>query len=1159
MTPGGPSALDARVAELLVARGLLTPDKVAALRARAAGRVPGPSGSALLDVAVELNVVPRAAAIALLGQARALFAASGPPAGGSAPGAGSAPPPSFSRLPSVSTSGERPAPAPTPAPADSTQWSRSGPSSFAAPPPAAAPAPRIDESDRTSWNDGSGGGTLGGGARGGARPAADSQRTNWVPDAPSPKSADTEDRTRWTAGDGDADDRTLQAQTGAGGGVTWNESPQAAMAAAAAAAMGGGPAASSAPEPPEVRYEVLEELGPGRSRVMDSRLQRHLLLLVAGKGEERRLARHARILAQLDHPAIQRVHDALRWGTQPAFTTDEVEGEAFGPAAGLGESALLRAFLDVAAAIAHAHERGLVHGTLGPARVILGTYGRAWVTGWDTARSLPGATPQVVRAASEAEAAPIAGDVPRAPEVAEGEPPGVAADVWGLGRVLEQAVTAAGKGASPALRAIARKASSRKPDARYDSASDLAEDVRRYLDGRSVGALRETTWQALRRLSKHHPAAAAIAGLAVAVVLGGGLVTVAVTQRQYAQASAQAEATSAQRERAAALLTEARGARDASVARQAVAQDRVELERTLRAPAQGVDDPDQARRAQLERAGDLLKKLDQAAKGAGAALDTTFVAARVHAAAAEHHLRGAARPDPARALEEYRALAALLERRLRRDPLAEGAGPSGPFDEVALARVQLADAQVGRFLSARRLPGAAARAEEDAALDAMSSLEETRELARLERAVRAVEVEAARLVAKQPLPEAVKDEPELLAAAQALVKARPDLAFAHELVGRVRVALSVPGRHRSQRTRFPDGREGSAEERSYYYGAFGAFFRASYLDPTETEPRVSYLEVWNAKYALHFPWRWIGGWAIDNALRAARTTPRPDAMLRVTRMLGSLERTVAIGPLLEPWLDPSIDLSPELRAAVELAHARGLLAGGGRVAPERLQALEIPPELAADKRFVVGWALLVGGDLRRGFEEVMGGLQTAPGPTLGLHDFEDALCDPRVDPRGLVALLDQAIPPPQAGSDGSPVVHALLLARALARGRAGQPDVSGDLPRLQQISQAVRQPTRAAARFMLANAMSFANAQPQHPGGHLNALILWGQVNLDVGSTEREVLLARDLIVNRLERLGASDAARAFKEVDPVEEVYVRRAWVPEEAHVWRLPEGGRR
>ena len=98
--------------------------------------------------------------------------------------------------------------------------------------------------------------------------------------------------------------------------------------------------------------EVLEALGGGRSRVMDSRLQRHLVLIVANAGEERRLARHARILAQLDHPAIQRVHDALRWGNKPGFTTDEVEGEEFGPAAGLGEPALLRAFLDVAAAIA---------------------------------------------------------------------------------------------------------------------------------------------------------------------------------------------------------------------------------------------------------------------------------------------------------------------------------------------------------------------------------------------------------------------------------------------------------------------------------------------------------------------------------------------------------------------------------------------------------------------------------------------------------------------------------------------------------------------------------------------------------------------------------------------------------------------------------------
>src|SRR5688572_29927023 len=147
----------------------------------------------------------------------------------------------------------------------------------------------------------------------------------------------------------------------------------------------------------------------------------------------------------------------------------------------------------------------------------------------------------------------------------------------------------------------------------------------------------------------------------------------------------------------------------------------------------------------------------------------------------------------------------------------------------------------------------------------MAGLEDTRELARLERAVRAVEAEAARLVQQRP-PETVPEDPALQQAVDALAKARPDLAYAHELRGGLRVAVCFAGIHRSQQVRLPDGRMAEAEARSHYYGAFDAFFRAAYLDPSEPEPRVSYLEVWNAKYAMHYPWRWIGGWSIDNAL-----------------------------------------------------------------------------------------------------------------------------------------------------------------------------------------------------------------------------------------------------------------------------------------------------
>lgn len=1187
---GDPSALDARVAELLVARGLLAPSALGPPQARAAGRAPGPSGSALLDVLVELNLVPRAAAIQVLQQARAAAPAPDDRAQWTSAGA-PAPAPQGDRTQWTAGGGPGPsAPAPT---GDRTQWAaRAAPAGplGAAPPsagdPGRPPAPlpdrtrwtgRVDpvaapipSSDATRWTQGAAGAVPGPGAA----PAPDrthweepssteSARTSAGPRPPRwsegqgraaaapPTEPDAEERTRWEVG---ADDRTLQTPARPGD-VTYDPGAMAAAAAAAAMASSAG-AEGGARDLPEARYELLDEPAPGQHRVLDLRLQRTVIMLVAGPAAERRLARHARLLAQLDHPAIPRVHDAFRWEDRPAFTTDEVEGAAFGAAPDLGQAALLRAFLDVAAAVAHAHERGLVHGTLGSARVVVGTFGRAWVTGWEGARALPRAPAAVTRAAADLEAAPPPPDAPRAPEVMDGDTAGTPADVWGLGRLLERVVVRAGKAAAPELRAIARKACARRPDDRYDSAADLAEDVRRHLDGKAVGALRETPLGALRRVAKRHPAAASVASAALAVVLGSGVVTLALTRRSYALSRALADEARAQDERAATLLAAARSARDAALARTGVAERRVELERVLRVPEQGLDDPEAARAAQLQRAGELLIELEREAQAAGGlTLDTTFTAARVHRARAEHHLRGSARPDPARALEELRALIALLEGRLRRAPVGDagggaggdaGGGASDPFDEETLARAQLADAQLDRFLAARRLPGAAARDEELAALDVMGELEETRELARLERAVRRLEEEARLLAARRP-PEAVAEDLELLAAIDARARARPDLAYAHELRGRLRVALSVPGVHRDH---------GAAAGRHQWDEAFGAFLRASYLDPTEPEPRVGYLEVWNAKFALHFPWRFIGGWALGNALRAAQLTPRPEPMLRVARLLTLLERPAATGGLLSPW-DEEVDLRPEVRAAVELYRVRAALAGGAQVAPARLARLDVPGDLVADKRALLGWALLRAGEAS-GFEELMGALRTPPGPSVGLHDFEDALCDPLVEPRLLLPLLDQAVPPPEAGADESPVVHALLLARALARARAGQPDRTGDLPRLERVNPQVNAPTRAGARFALAAATSAARQQPQQPAAHVNALLVWARLNLDVGSTEAEVAQARDLIVARLRALGAREQAAQFEGFDAIDEVYVRRAWMPPEIMPWRAPGGPR-
>ena len=55
-----------------------------------------------------------------------------------------------------------------------------------------------------------------------------------------------------------------------------------------------------------------------------------------------------------------------------------------------------------------------------------------------------------------------------------------------------------------------------------------------------------------------------------------------------------------------------------------------------------------------------------------------------------------------------------------------------------------------------------------------------------------------------------------------------------------------------------------------------------------------------------------------------------------------------------------------------------------------------------------------------------------------------------------------------------------------------------------------------------------------------------------MSSTEPYAYEARDFIVKRLEALGLRDAAAQFAALEPVEEIWDRRIWVPREAHEWR-------
>src|SRR5579859_7770361 len=141
------------------------------------------------------------------------------------------------------------------------------------------------------------------------------------------------------------------------------------MAASAAAAIHHAP-----PALPPARYRLGAEIARGgMGRVVDAtdtRLGRTVAFKEALTGDLdslRRFEREIRITARLEHPSIVPVHDAGEsGGGAPFYVMRKVSGRPLeklvASAENLGQRlALIPHIVDSAQAIAHAHERGIVH------------------------------------------------------------------------------------------------------------------------------------------------------------------------------------------------------------------------------------------------------------------------------------------------------------------------------------------------------------------------------------------------------------------------------------------------------------------------------------------------------------------------------------------------------------------------------------------------------------------------------------------------------------------------------------------------------------------------------------------------------------------------------------------------------------------------------
>jgi serine/threonine protein kinase len=233
--------------------------------------------------------------------------------------------------------------------------------------------------------------------------------------------------------------------------------------------------AEPVPERIADRYHILDMIGAGGMGVVylaeDEALARRIAIKVIDADES-----EARVLARLEHPGIVPVHDVgLLPDGRVFYVMKLVDGTTLEDFRGT-TAERLRVFVRICDAVAFAHARGVVHRDLTPRNVMVGAFGETIVLDWGLA-------------GSHAAAGGTRGFM--APEGQLDE----RSDVYSLGAILAFLL----EDPSPPLQAIIHKATAPAPDARYETARRLGDDVLRFLDAAPVSAHRYTPLQTARR------------------------------------------------------------------------------------------------------------------------------------------------------------------------------------------------------------------------------------------------------------------------------------------------------------------------------------------------------------------------------------------------------------------------------------------------------------------------------------------------------------------------------------------------------------------------------------------------------------------------------------------------------------------------------------
>lgn len=260
-------------------------------------------------------------------------------------------------------------------------------------------------------------------------------------------------------------------------------------------------------------YEIVAPIGAGGMgevyRAYDARLHRHVAIKIlpdvfAADPERRvRFEREAKVVAALSHPNILAIYDFGRERATGYAVTELIEGQTLREllaAGSLGAGAAIRYGVQIAMGLAAAHDKGITHRDVKPENLFVTSDGRVKILDFGLAK-LRDPADGLMSVGEGTAAGAVMGTLGyMSPEQVRGTPVDHRSDIFSLGAVLHEMVSGrrafradsaadtisatltsdppeldeAATGVTPAFDRVVRRCLEKRPEARFQSAHDLA-------------------------------------------------------------------------------------------------------------------------------------------------------------------------------------------------------------------------------------------------------------------------------------------------------------------------------------------------------------------------------------------------------------------------------------------------------------------------------------------------------------------------------------------------------------------------------------------------------------------------------------------------------------------------------------------------------------